>query len=112
MGPGVNLDDDGAHEVRRWIIDNALMWLRDYHVDALRLDAVHALADDSPVHLLAELAREVDALSTHVGRPLSLVAESDLNQPRDGDPGRERRARDDRPVERRPPPRPARAADR
>ena len=47
-GAGVNLDDEGAAEVRRWVIDNALMWLRDYHVDALRLDAVHALADDSP----------------------------------------------------------------
>ncbi|HEU4910609.1 MAG TPA: malto-oligosyltrehalose trehalohydrolase [Actinomycetes bacterium] len=81
-GQGVNLDDEGAAEMRRWIIDNALMWLRDYHVDALRLDAVHALADDSPMHLLAELSREVDALSTHLRRPLSLVAESDLNQPR------------------------------
>jgi maltooligosyltrehalose trehalohydrolase len=81
-GQGINLDDEGAPEVRRWVIDNALTWLRDYHVDALRLDAVHALADDSPVHLLAELSREVDALSAHVGRPLSLVAESDLNQPR------------------------------
>lgn len=79
-GQGINLDDDGAHEVRRWIIDNALRWLRDFHIDALRLDAMHALADDSPVHLLTELAREVDALSTHLGRPLSLVAESDLNQ--------------------------------
>ena len=65
----------------RWIIDNALMWLRDYHLDALRLDAVHALVDDSPVHLLAELSREVDALSDAVRRPLSLIAESDLNQP-------------------------------
>ena len=80
-GAGVNLDDEGAQEVRRWIIDNALIWLRDFHVDALRLDAVHALADDSPVHLLAELSREVDALSCAVRRPLSLIAESDLNQP-------------------------------
>ena len=80
-GPGANLDDVGAPEVRRWIIDNALMWLRDYHLDALRLDAVHALADDSPRHLLAELSRAVDALSCAVRRPLTLVAESDLNQP-------------------------------
>ena len=80
-GQGINLDDDGSHEVRRWVIDNALMWLRDYHIDALRLDAVHALADDSAVHLLAELSREVDALATHLGRPLSLIAESDLNDP-------------------------------
>jgi maltooligosyltrehalose trehalohydrolase len=77
----VNLDDEGSTEVRRWVVDNALMWLREYHVDALRLDAVHALADDSSVHLLAELAREVDALSCAVRRPLTLIAESDLNQP-------------------------------
>ncbi len=80
-GSGVNLDDVGSAEVRRWIVDNALMWLRDYHVDALRLDAVHALVDDSPVHVLAQMSREVDALSCAVRRPLSLIAESDLNQP-------------------------------
>ena len=80
-GSAVNLDDEGSADVRRWIIDNALMWLRDFHVDALRLDAVHAMEDDSPVHVLAELAREVDALSVAERRPLSLVAESDLNIP-------------------------------
>jgi maltooligosyltrehalose trehalohydrolase len=80
-GAAMNLDDEGSAEVRRWVVDNALMWLRDYHVDALRLDAVHALVDDSSPHLLAELSREVDALSVAVRRPLSLVAESDLNQP-------------------------------
>jgi maltooligosyltrehalose trehalohydrolase len=80
-GAGVNLDDEGADEVRRWIVDNATGWLRGFHVDMLRLDAVHAMADDSPVHLLAELAREVDALAVELHRPLSLVAESDLNQP-------------------------------
>ena len=57
------------------------MWLREFHVDALRLDAVHALQDDSPTHILAELAAEVDALSSVVGRPLTLIAESDLNDP-------------------------------
>ena len=81
-GAAVNLDDEGALEVRRWIVENALMWLRDYHVDALRLDAVHALEEDSPVHVLAELSRAVDALSVAVRRPLALIAESDLNQPR------------------------------
>jgi len=80
-GAAVNLDDEASAEVRRWVVDNALMWLRDFHLDALRLDAVHALADDSARHLLAELSREVDALSVAVRRPLSLVAESDLNQP-------------------------------
>jgi maltooligosyltrehalose trehalohydrolase len=80
-GAAVNLDDEGSHEVRRWIVDNALMWLRDFHFDALRIDAVHALVDDGDVHLLTELSREVDVLATQVHRPLSLVAESDLNQP-------------------------------
>ncbi len=58
------------------------MWLRDYHVDGLRLDAVHALVDHRAVHLLEELSQEVDALSTHLGRPLTLIAESDLNDPK------------------------------
>ena len=77
----MNLDGAGSDEVRRYVLDNALMWLRDFHVDGLRLDAVHALVDESPVHLLEELAVEVAALSSYVGRPLSLVAESDLNDP-------------------------------
>ncbi|HWJ83587.1 MAG TPA: malto-oligosyltrehalose trehalohydrolase [Nocardioides sp.] len=81
-GDLVNLDGDGSTEVRRFIIDNALMWLRDFHVDGLRLDAVHALEDSSEVHLLAELAGEVDALSAHLNRPLTLIAESDLNDTR------------------------------
>lgn len=77
-GASVNLDE---REVRRYVVENALMWLRDYHVDGLRLDAVHALVDRSPRHLLAELAEEVDVLAAHVGRPLYLIAESDLNDP-------------------------------
>ena len=58
-GDLVNLDGDGSAEVRRYILDNARMWFEDYHVDGLRLDAVHALADTSAVHLLEELAIEV-----------------------------------------------------
>ncbi|MDT4916227.1 MAG: maltooligosyltrehalose trehalohydrolase [Pseudonocardiales bacterium] len=69
-------------EVRRYVLDNALMWLRDYHVDALRLDAVHAIQDDSPTHVLAQLADEVRALAAELGRPLTLIAESDLNDPK------------------------------
>ena len=80
-GQAVNLDDTGSEEVRRWIVDNALRWFREFHVDALRLDAVHALVDDSEVHVLAQLADETAALSAELGRPLSLVAESDLNDP-------------------------------
>ncbi len=80
-GPGVNLDGAGCEQVRAWIIDNALRWLGEFHLDALRLDAVHELRDDSPRHLLAELSDAVAALSRELGRPLALVAESDLNDP-------------------------------
>jgi len=77
-GSSVNLD---APQVRRYILDNVAMWMRDYHVDGLRLDAVHALVDTSPTHLLQEMAEETDALSAFLGRPLTLIAESDLNDP-------------------------------
>ena len=80
-GDLVNLDGEGSEEVRRYILDNALGWLRDFHTDGLRLDAVHALQDSSSTHLLAELAGEVDRLSAELGRPLTLIAESDLNDP-------------------------------
>ncbi|MEU6410626.1 malto-oligosyltrehalose trehalohydrolase [Microbispora sp. NPDC046933] len=81
-GDAVNLDGPGSDEVRRYFIENALQWLRDYHIDGLRLDAVHALHDKRAVHFLEELSAEVDALSAAVGRPLTLIAESDLNDPR------------------------------
>ena len=78
-GPAVNLDRPGSDEVRRYVFDNALMWLRDYHVDGLRLDAVHALVDERATHLLEELSVEVEALGAHLRKPLFLIAESDLN---------------------------------
>jgi malto-oligosyltrehalose trehalohydrolase len=81
-GPAVNLDQPGSDEVRSFVIGNALMWLRDYHFDGLRLDAVHALEDHRAVHLLEELAVAVDALAAASGRSMILVAESDLNDPR------------------------------
>ena len=77
-GAGINLDDELNHGVRSFIIDNARHWLRDFHLDALRLDAVHALIDDSEPHILAELSDAVAALSAE-GVRKSLVAESDLN---------------------------------
>jgi maltooligosyltrehalose trehalohydrolase len=80
-GDLVNLDGPDSAPVRRFIIENALMWLGDFHVDGLRIDAVHALKDASPVHVLAELSTEVAALEAHVRRPLPLIAESDLNDP-------------------------------
>ncbi|MFC5177561.1 malto-oligosyltrehalose trehalohydrolase [Nocardioides taihuensis] len=81
-GDLLNLDGEGSAEVRRYVLDNVRMWFEDYHVDGLRLDAVHALVDESPVHLLEEMAVEVAALSAHLRRPLTLIAESDLNDPR------------------------------
>lgn len=81
-GDHLNLDGPGSDEVRRYIVDNALMWFHDFHVDGLRLDAVHALRDDSPVHLLQQLSEETDAMSAFLGRPLTLIAESDLNDPK------------------------------
>ncbi|HEX3648784.1 MAG TPA: malto-oligosyltrehalose trehalohydrolase [Pseudonocardiaceae bacterium] len=80
-GPSLNLDGPGSDEVRAYVLDNALGWLRDFHVDGLRLDAVHALTDRRASTLLAELATATDALSATVGRPLTLIAESDRNDP-------------------------------
>ncbi len=80
-GPAVNLDQEGSAEVRAFLVGNALRWFRDFHVDALRLDAVHELKDESSRHVLSELSDAVAALSAELGRPLDLVAESDLNDP-------------------------------
>jgi maltooligosyltrehalose trehalohydrolase len=81
-GAAVNLDDDGSPEVRAFLIDNALHWLRNYHLDGLRLDAVHAFVDESPTHFLAELADRVSELGAQLDRSLFLIAESDDNEPR------------------------------
>ena len=81
-GESPNLDGEDSDEVRAYIVDNVHQWLRDYHVDGLRLDAVHALHDTRATHILEELAIEAEVLSAFVGRPLSLIAESDLNDPR------------------------------
>ncbi|MDH6182119.1 maltooligosyltrehalose trehalohydrolase [Microbacteriaceae bacterium SG_E_30_P1] len=80
-GDTVNLDGEGSAEVRKYILDNALQWLRDFHVDALRLDAVHAFVDTGEPHLLADLSAATDALALELGRPITLIAESDLNDP-------------------------------
>ncbi len=76
---GAVVDVETHEEVRRYVIENALMWFREFHVDALRLDAIHALVDSSEIHVLEELATEVSAMSSHLRRPLTLIAESDLN---------------------------------
>lgn len=81
-GESINIADAGADQVRRYILDCALRWMRDFHADGLRLDAVHALVDTTAIHILEELSTETDALAEEVGRPLSLIAESDMNDAR------------------------------
>ena len=81
-GGAVNFEETGATEVRRYLIDNALMWLADYHMDGLRLDAVHAFNDRSAIHFLEQLTGEVRRLEAALGKHFYLIAESDLNDPR------------------------------
>ena len=81
-GDLINLDGWGADGVREYILDNVTMWLRDYHVDGFRLDAVHALADSRAKHILEEIAERVAAESARTGKDLVTIAESDLNDPR------------------------------
>ncbi|MEU0830433.1 malto-oligosyltrehalose trehalohydrolase [Streptomyces sp. NPDC056231] len=81
-GAAVNLDAAGSDEVRAYLLGSALDWLRDYRLDGLRLDAVHALADTRALTFLEELSAAVDALAAELGRPLPLIAESDLCDPR------------------------------
>ncbi|MEZ0067662.1 maltooligosyltrehalose trehalohydrolase [Streptacidiphilus sp. MAP12-20] len=81
-GAAVNLDAPGSDEVRAYLIACALAWLRDYRIDGLRLDAVHALVDTRALPFLEQLAAAVDSLAQRSGRPLFLVGESDLNDPR------------------------------
>ncbi|MEV4948779.1 malto-oligosyltrehalose trehalohydrolase [Streptomyces sp. NPDC053755] len=81
-GAAVNLDAPGSDEVRAYLIGSALAWLRDYRIDGLRLDAVHALADTRALPFLEELSEAVDELAREQGRPHFLIAESDLADPR------------------------------
>ncbi len=85
-GDALNFDDAGCDEVRRFFIENALMWLRDFHIDALRLDAVHAIKDFSPKHFLRELKEHVHDLMAATGRTHYLIVECDLNDHRYIDP--------------------------
>ncbi|HVF67905.1 MAG TPA: malto-oligosyltrehalose trehalohydrolase, partial [Pyrinomonadaceae bacterium] len=81
-GAGLNFDGAESDGVRRFFLDNALYWLTEYHVDALRLDAVHAIVDTSPRHLLEELSEEFHRQARALGRRAFLIAESDLNDVR------------------------------
>ncbi|HET9070576.1 MAG TPA: malto-oligosyltrehalose trehalohydrolase [Acidimicrobiales bacterium] len=81
-GSAVNFDGPGSDEVRRFVVDNARQWLVDYHVDGLRLDAVHAIVDEGALHILEELAEAAHAVADATGREEWVIAESDLNDPR------------------------------
>ncbi len=81
-GPGLNLDGPGSDDVRRFVLDNAMTWFEHFHVDGLRLDAVHALVDTRALPILEELSAETARMSASLGRPLTLIAESDANDPR------------------------------
>jgi maltooligosyltrehalose trehalohydrolase len=81
-GQAVNYDGAGSDEVRDFVGDNAGWWLEHYHVDGLRLDAVHAIFDTSATHILEELGRRVATLQARLGRRKFLIAESDLNDPK------------------------------
>lgn len=78
-GPAINFDDAWCDGVRHFFIQNALMWLRDFHIDGLRLDAVHAIMDNSPLHFLAQLKASVEELNEATGQKHFLIAECDLN---------------------------------
>jgi len=81
-GEAVNLEGAWSHQVRRFFCDNALMWMSDFHIDGLRIDAVHAFVDRSAIHFLEQLAQETASLANALGRRLVLIAESNLNDPR------------------------------
>jgi maltooligosyltrehalose trehalohydrolase len=85
-GKAINFDDAWCDGVRNYFLENAMMWLRDFHVDGLRLDAVHAIKDFSPKHFLQELSENVLKLNQKTTSQRFLIAESDLNDTRFIDP--------------------------
>lgn len=85
-GNAINFDDAWCDGVRDFFIENVLLWFRDFHVDALRLDAVHAIKDFSSKHILKEIKERVDRLMKETGKQYYLVVECDLNDPKYIDP--------------------------
>jgi malto-oligosyltrehalose trehalohydrolase len=81
-GKAMNYDDEDCDPVREWVLQSAEQWILDFHLDGLRLDAVHAIVDDGPRHLLAELAERVRSRLGPTGRRVHLVLENDANQAR------------------------------
>jgi maltooligosyltrehalose trehalohydrolase len=78
-GEAINYDQPGSEGVRRYFAENALYWVREYHMDGLRLDAVQTIKDDSPTHILAEIKADVAALAAELGRQVCVIAETDEN---------------------------------
>ena len=89
-GDAVNYDAAGCEHVRRYVVENALYWIGEYHLDGLRLDAVQTIKDDSPKHILTEIQERVQALARELKRTVNVIAETDENDsrytraPRDG----------------------------
>jgi maltooligosyltrehalose trehalohydrolase len=81
-GDAVNFGGPGSPGVRRFVVDNALYWITEYRVDALRLDAIHGIVDDGDPHILGELVARVHAEAAALGRRVCVIAESDLNDPK------------------------------
>jgi maltooligosyltrehalose trehalohydrolase len=81
-GQAVNFDGPESEEVRRYIVENALYWVTEYHIDILRLDAIHGICDASPVHIVQEVAAAVHGQAEALGRTVLVIAESDLNDNR------------------------------
>ena len=81
-GEAVNFDQPGSEGVRRYVVQNALYWIREYHLDGLRLDAVQTIKDDSRPHILAEIQENVQRLAHELGRRVCVIAETDENEPR------------------------------
>lgn len=81
-GDAVNYDDRDSAEVRRYVIENALYWVTEYHIDILRLDAIHGICDASAVHVIRELTEAVHTQARALGRSALVIAESDLNDNR------------------------------
>ncbi len=78
-GDAINYDDRGCEGVRRYVVENALYWIREYHLDGLRLDATQTIHDDSPLHIVAEIQENVQRLAGELGRKVCVIAETDEN---------------------------------
>ncbi|MBX3332749.1 MAG: malto-oligosyltrehalose trehalohydrolase [Nitrospira sp.] len=85
-GSAINYDGPDSDEVRQYVVDNALYWVTEYHIDGLRLDAIHGIFDFSAQHVLKDLASAVHSQAQRLGRQVNVIAESDLNDSRVIDP--------------------------